>query len=79
VACFGESMSYPARERLAAYRGPVLCLASSLNDAPGSLTRTVPGLAVEWLAPASHWLMLDRPEQTSGLLADLVGAATRAR
>jgi len=76
VAGITEAMRYPARARLAAYSGPVLCLAGSLNDAPGSLTRTVPGLAVEWLAPASHWLMLDRPEQTSGLLAELVHFST---
>jgi pimeloyl-ACP methyl ester carboxylesterase len=70
-----EAMRYPARARLAAYPGPVLCIAGPLNDTPGSLTRTVEGLATEWLAPASHWLMLDRPAQTSGLLADFVGAA----
>lgn len=77
VTGINEAMRYPARARLAAYPGPVLCIAGPLNDTPGSLTRTVPGLATEWLAPASHWLTLDRPEQTSGLLADLVGAAVR--
>ena len=75
---YADAMRYPARARLAAYAGPVLCLAGSLNDVPGSLTRTVPGLAVEWLAPSSHWLMLDRPEQTSGLLAELVRSAALA-
>lgn len=74
-----EAMRYPARTRLAAYPGPVLCLAGPLNDVPGSLTRTVPGLATEWLAPTSHWLMLDRPEQTSGLLAELVRTAAARR
>jgi pimeloyl-ACP methyl ester carboxylesterase len=73
-----EAMRYPARARLAAYAGPVLCIAGPLNDVPGSLTRTVPDLATEWLAPTSHWLMLDRPEQTSGLLADLVQSAASA-
>lgn len=72
-----EAMRYPARARLAAYPGPVLCIAGPLNQTPVSLTRTVEGLATEWLAPTSHWLMLDRPEQTSGLLGDLVGAAAR--
>jgi pimeloyl-ACP methyl ester carboxylesterase len=67
-----EAMRYPARARLAAYPGPVICLASPLNDTPGSLTRTVSGLVTEWLAPSSHWLMLDRPEQTAGLLAELM-------
>lgn len=74
VTGLAEAMRYPARARLAAYPGSVLCLAGPLNDTPGSLTRTVPGLATEWLAPTSHWLMLDRPEQTRGLLADLVQA-----
>jgi len=79
VAGIAEAMRYPARARLAAYPGPVLCLAGPLNDVPGSLTRTVPGLATEWLAPTSHWLMLDRPEQTSGLLAELMRKATAPR
>ncbi len=77
VAGLAAAMRFPARERLAAYPGPVLCLAGPLNDVPGSLTRTAPGLAVEWLAPTSHWLMLDRPEQTGGLLAELVAAGSR--
>jgi pimeloyl-ACP methyl ester carboxylesterase len=75
VTGLAEAMRYPARARLAAYPGPVLCIAGPLNDTLGSLTRTVPGLATEWLAPTSHWLMLDRPEQTNGLLADFVHAA----
>jgi pimeloyl-ACP methyl ester carboxylesterase len=79
VTGLAEAMRYPARARLAAYPGPVLCLAGPLNDVPGSLTRTIPGLATEWLAPASHWLMLDRPEQTSGLLAELVQTAAARR
>jgi len=74
VTGLAEAMRYPARTRLAAHAGPILCIAGPLNDTPGSLTRTVSGLATEWLAPTSHWLMLDRPEQTSGLLADLVQA-----
>ena len=72
-----EAMRYPARARLAAYSGPVLCIAGPLNDNPSSLTHTVPGLATEWLAPTSHWLMLDRPEQTTGLLADVVQSVAR--
>ena len=75
VTGLAEAMRYPARTRLAAYPGPVLCIAGPLNDTPGSLTRTVRGLATEWLAPTSHWLMLDRPEQTSGLLAEVVKSA----
>jgi pimeloyl-ACP methyl ester carboxylesterase len=72
------SMRFPMRARLAAYPGPKLCLASPLNDTPQGLPRQLPDLPVEWLAPASHWLMLDRPEQTSALLGGLVGAAATA-
>ena len=78
VTGLAEAMRYPARARLAAYPGPVVCLAGPLNDVPASLTRTVPGLATEWLAPTSHWLMLDRPEQISGLLVELVQSAASA-
>ena len=76
---YAAAMRYPTRERLRAWRGPVLCVASALNDSPGSLPHDVPELATEWLAPASHWLMLDRPEQVSGLLAELVAGASRTR
>ena len=72
---YAAAMRYPARERLAAFRGPTLCIASALNDAPGSLPRSVPELPTEWLAPASHWLMMDRPEEVSGLLAELLASA----
>jgi pimeloyl-ACP methyl ester carboxylesterase len=72
------SMRFPVRARLAAYPGPELCLASPLNDTPQGLPRQLPGLPVEWLAPASHWLMLDRPEQTNYLLGQLVEAAGKA-
>jgi pimeloyl-ACP methyl ester carboxylesterase len=69
---FAAAMRYPTLERLRAYAGPKLCLASPLNDAPQALPRQLPDLAVEWLAPASHWLTLDRPEQTSYLLGQLL-------
>ena len=73
------SMRFPMRARLAAYTGPKLCLAGPLNDTPQGLPRQLPELPVEWLAPTSHWLMLDRPEQTSGLLGGLVAAAKGTR
>jgi pimeloyl-ACP methyl ester carboxylesterase len=71
---FAAAMRYSARERLRAYPGPKLCLAGPLNDSPQALPRQLPELRVEWLAPTSHWLMLDRPEQTSYLLGELVAA-----
>jgi hypothetical protein len=82
LASYAAAMRYPARERLLAWRGPRLCLAGPLNDVPQGLPRQVPDLPVEWLAPASHWLMLDRPEQTSYLLGELASrgaAAARER
>lgn len=72
------SMRFPMRARLAAYPGPKLCLAGPLNDTPQGLPAQLPDLPVEWLAPASHWLMLDRPEQTSWLLGQLVVAGAGA-
>jgi pimeloyl-ACP methyl ester carboxylesterase len=73
-----SSMRFPMRARLAAYRGPKLCLAGPLNDTPQGLPAQLPDLPVEWLAPASHWLMLDRPEQTSWLLLQLAAAGAAA-
>jgi pimeloyl-ACP methyl ester carboxylesterase len=76
--CYAAAMRYPTRQRLLAYAGPRLCLAGPLNDVPQGLPRLVPELPVEWLAPASHWLMLDRPEQTSFLLGELARAGAAA-
>jgi pimeloyl-ACP methyl ester carboxylesterase len=75
LGSYAAMMRYPFRQRLAAWRGPRLCLAGSLNDTPGSLPRLVPDLPTEWLAPASHWLQLDRPEETSHLIAELAAQA----
>ena len=48
------------------------------GERPQGLPAQLPDLPVEWLAPASHWLMLDRPEQTSWLLGQLVVAGAGA-
>ena len=68
---YGAMMRYPLRQRLAVYGGARVCLAGPLNDVAGSLPTLLPDLPTEWLAPTSHWLQLDRPEETSYLLGEL--------
>jgi pimeloyl-ACP methyl ester carboxylesterase len=77
LGSYAAMMRYPLRRRLAAWSGPRLCLAGPLNDVAGSLPSLVKDLPTEWLAPTSHWLQLDRPEETGHLLGDLLARAAR--
>ena len=48
---------------LARYRGPRLSIASMLFDNPIAIHWTVPEMPVRRITEASHWLMMDRPEE----------------
>ncbi len=59
----------PSLER---FGGPALSLISELNTLPTSLHRLVPGLPASQVPQASHWLMLDRPEEVWSHLIDFL-------
>ncbi|MEO8430989.1 MAG: alpha/beta hydrolase [Acidobacteriota bacterium] len=48
---------------LSRYPGPRLSLSSMLFANPVAIHRTVPGVPVRRIENASHWLMMDRPEE----------------
>lgn len=57
---------------LQSYGGPVLSVVSDLNVLPQALHRLHPELPVRRLYGASHWLMMDRPEEVLEVLWDFL-------
>ncbi|HJW13755.1 MAG TPA: alpha/beta fold hydrolase [Thermoanaerobaculia bacterium] len=57
---------------LAPYCGPKLHIASFLADNPQAIHRAFPDMPVRVIPDASHWLMLDRPEEFNRLLDDFL-------
>ncbi len=51
------------RALLLRYPGPVRLIVDAANDSPMSLHAQVPDLDIVPVAGASHWLMLDRPDE----------------
>lgn len=60
-------------EALEAYDGPILCVTSECNDSSISLHRLWPRLRVRWIHQASHWLMMDQPDEVLDALWDFLG------
>jgi pimeloyl-ACP methyl ester carboxylesterase len=56
----------------APYRGPRLHIASFLADNPQAIHRAFPDMRVRVIPDASHWLMLDRPEEFNRLLDEFL-------
>lgn len=57
---------------LKSYGGPVVSVVSELNRLPQALHRLHPELPVRRLYGASHWLMMDRPEEVLEILWDFL-------
>lgn len=68
VAALESSFETSPVAALEAYRGPVASLVSDMNTLPYSLHNLLPDLPVRQVRGTSHWLMLDRPEETNALL-----------
>ena len=49
---------------------------SDRNTLPSSLHNLVPGLPLSRIPAASHWLMMDRPEELWEILVDFLDAVT---
>src|SRR4029453_18069080 len=62
------------RELLLRYPGPLRLIVDAANDSPMSLHAQVPGLDVVRIEGASHWLMLDRPEEFGLALKEFLDA-----
>ncbi len=63
-----------ARALLLRYPGPVRLIVDAANDSPMSLHAQLPDLDIVSIDGASHWLMLDRPEQFDLALKEFVDA-----
>ena len=65
---------FPFSDSLARYRGPSLSIVSYLAENPVAVHRQVAGMPVVEIREASHWLMMDRPEQFNRILEDFLGS-----
>ena len=63
---------FPFSESLARYPGPKLSIASSLYDSPFGVHQLIREVPARRIAGASHWLMMDQPEEFNRLLDDFV-------
>ncbi len=59
----------PALER---YGGPLRMVISAFNKQSFSLHRLLPELPVSRIERASHWLMMDQPEELAGILEEFL-------
>ena len=57
---------------LSLYRGPRLHIASFLADNPVAIHRAFKDMPVQVIPDASHWLMMDRPEEFNRLLDEFL-------
>jgi pimeloyl-ACP methyl ester carboxylesterase len=60
--------TFPMTEALAPYKGPRLSIVSYLAGKSAAVDRSLPGIPVETVGNASHWLMMDRPEEFNQIL-----------
>ena len=73
-AAYTAMFATDARQLLLRYPGPVRLIVDAANDSPMSLHAQVPDLDVVRIEGASHWLMLDQPEQFALALKEFVDA-----
>jgi pimeloyl-ACP methyl ester carboxylesterase len=68
---------FPMTEALAPYKGPRLSIVSYLAGNPAAVHRSIPGIPVETVGNASHWLMMDRPEEFNRILDSFLAAVSQ--
>jgi pimeloyl-ACP methyl ester carboxylesterase len=71
--------SFPLRESLAPYSGARISIASYLADNPFAIHRSIEGIPVRVINGASHWLMMDRPEEFNRLLEEFLAELSASR
>lgn len=62
---------------LARYPGPKLSIASYLYDKPAAIHRKNPAIPVRRIEGASHWLMMDRPQEFDRILDEFLASLPR--
>jgi pimeloyl-ACP methyl ester carboxylesterase len=63
---------FPFADSFARYSGPRLSIASFLADNPLAVHRSTPGLPIREIRGASHWLMMDRPDEFNRILDEFL-------
>ncbi len=69
--------SFPLKEALARYSGPRLSIASYLAENPQVIHRSIEGIPARVIGGASHWLMMDRPEEFDRILDEFLVSLER--
>ena len=64
--------SFPLKDALARYSGPRLSIASYLAENPLVIHRAIEGIPARVIGGASHWLMMDRPEEFDRILDEFL-------
>jgi pimeloyl-ACP methyl ester carboxylesterase len=64
--------SFHLDEALSRYPGPKVSITSYLADNPVAIHKTVPGIPVRVISGASHWLMMDKPDEFDRDLQDFL-------
>lgn len=64
--------SFDPAAALAPYRGPRIHIASYLTESPQAIHRSVPEVRLRPIAEASHWVMMDRPEEFNRVLDEFL-------
>lgn len=72
VAAANSLYSFDPVAALTPYRGPRLHIASFLAEKPSAIHRSIEGMSVRIVPEASHWLMMDRPEEFNRLLDEFL-------
>lgn len=67
---FESVADYNPLPALQTYPGPVRCVISDLNTLAYSLHRLLPEMPLRQISGASHWLMMDRPDELWDALVD---------
>ncbi len=70
-------------DRLSALRLPILVLAGEQDGivppgAVSALAALLPGAELRWVARCGHQIMLERPEETSQAIRDVIAAVGRS-
>jgi pimeloyl-ACP methyl ester carboxylesterase len=76
IAATNGLYTFDSAAALAAYRGPRLHIASYLADNPIAIHRGFKDMPVRVIRDASHWLMMDRPEEFNRLLDAFLAGVT---
>jgi len=75
IAAANGLYTFDPAAALAAYRGPRLHIASYVADNPIAIHRGFKDMPVRVIPDASHWLMMDRPEEFNRILDDFLAKA----